>query len=104
MRKITLLLALCLLISTLAACGGTGNLSGSYKSEGFISTVYTFSGTDKVTASTGGGLISAPGTYRIEGGTIYITTEMLGQQTIQNFTLERRGDMILLNGVKYLKQ
>jgi outer membrane lipoprotein-sorting protein len=105
-RKITaILLALALCAALLAGCGGSGQLKGAYKSsESILSQTWTFSGTDSVTLSAGGGLIATEGTYTLSGDKMTITSSLFGQETVTSYTVIRDGKNIIVDGTVFYKQ
>jgi len=94
-------LALCLLLSTLAACSG-GGLSGTYRSQGLISQTFTFSGGNRITMSAFG--INASGTYKINGNRMIVTYSIFGMDTSWSCQFERRGRSIFIDGTEFIKQ
>ena len=99
-----MVLAVMTIVVVLAGCSG-GGLSGSYKSDaGMASTTYTFSGTDKVTISAGGGMLNMDGTYKINGDTMSLTVTVLGQESTQSVSFKKDGKNIVIDGVTYVKQ
>ena len=104
MKKIFILAVSFLAIIT--ACGGLSKpKNGTYKSVGFISQTWTFTGSDEITLSTAGGLISTSGTYKISGDTIYITSSLLGSETTSSYKItEITSDSFFINGEKFVKQ
>ena len=102
--------ALCLVISTLAAlvltftsCGGNGNgINGTYtyKDDTYgLETTYKFSGSNKVTALSVG--MSFDGTYKLDGDTITISLDTLGENT---YSFARNGKNIIIEGTEYIKK
>ena len=108
-RIITVVLVIVLLGTFLAACGG-GNLSkpknGTYKSdEGLLSQTWTFSGTNDITLSTGGGLISTKGTYKTDGNKLTITSSLFGVESTSGYTItEITAKSFFIDGTKFIKQ
>ena len=107
-RVILITLAVCLLLAVLTSCGG--NLSkpknGTYKSdEGLLSQTWTFSGTNDITLSTGGGLISSKGTYKINGNKLTITSSLFGVESTSGYTItEITSKSFFIDGTKFIKQ
>lgn len=109
MRKIPArLLALCLAVlmlsMVLASCGN--RLTGTYENNTFgLVTSYTFSGNEFVRSMRGlsefdvGTTVS--GTYRISGGTIYLTTS-LGIE--EELTFSKSGDTIYIANMEFVKK
>jgi len=96
-----------LLIATLAACGGemTAPRNGTYRSEGLLAQTWTFSGTNDVTMSTAGGLVSSSGTYAINGNRLTITSTLLGTETTSGYTItEITRDTFRIDGTLFTRQ
>ena len=108
MKKLLALIAVIALVSALCACDG--NLSkpknGTYKSdEGILSQTWTFSGTNDITLSAGGGLISTKGTYTINGDKLSVTSTLLGVETTSGYTItEITATSFFIDGTKLVKQ
>ncbi len=109
MKKISLrLLALCLalmmLCAVLASCGKT--LSGVYENNTLGLTItYTFSGDEFVRVMKGlsefdTGL-TVTGTYRIEDGTIYLTSSTGG---VEELAFSKDGNTIYIAEMEFIKQ
>lgn len=103
-RSITALLIILALALSLTACGGSSTLKGTYKSEGLISQTWTFTGTNEVKLSAVGGLVATSGTYTISGDKITVTSHLLNQETVTSYTFENRGNTLIIDGVKYVRQ
>jgi len=108
MKKLLILVLTLLVILTLVAC--SGNLSkpqnGTYRSESTIlAQTWTFTGSDKVTLSAAGGLISTQGTYRISGDRMTITSSLLGIENTTSYTItEITTRSFFIDGTKFVKQ
>jgi hypothetical protein len=104
-RILTVLLAFAL-IATLAACGGALGkpVNGTYKSDdGILSQTWTFSGSDKITLSYG--LVSSSGTYKVDGETLTVESELFGQTTTSSYTItEITKTSFFIDGTKFIKQ
>jgi hypothetical protein len=109
-RIITKILAATLAISllTLAACGS--NLSkpknGTYKSDdGLLSQTWTFSGTDEITLSAAGGLVSTTGTYKIDDDKLTVTSSLFGVESTSGYKItEITAKSFFIDGTKFIKQ
>ena len=103
-RLLALCLALIMLCASMTACGKT--LSGEYECNilGFVIT-YTFSG--KEFTRTMSGLteydpgLTVSGTYRIEGGYIYLTPQSGGEEKL---TYSRSGSTVYIADMEFIKQ
>ncbi|MDR2360436.1 MAG: hypothetical protein LBD85_04030 [Oscillospiraceae bacterium] len=106
MKKIAFLVASVLaVVLLLSACGGGDTLNGAYKSdEGILSQTWTFSGSNKITLSAGGGLIGTEGTYEISGGDMIVTSSLFGVETVTNYSFQRDGKNIIIEGTVFYKQ
>ena len=107
-RYILIALVFIVLIFILTACSGS-DLSkpnnGTYKSEGLIPQTWTFSGTNKITMSTVGGLVNSSGTYRIDGERLYITSTLWGSESTTAYTItEITSKSFFIDGTKFIKQ
>ncbi|MCL2082138.1 MAG: hypothetical protein FWH04_02730 [Oscillospiraceae bacterium] len=107
MKKVISVILALLLLTALSGCGG--NLSkpknGTYKSEGLVSQTWSFSGSNEVTLSTIGGLVSTQGTYSIDGDTITIDSSLLGvANTMKCKITEITSTSFFIDGTKYIKQ
>ena len=107
-KAIALTLFLMLSLTILTACGGnlTKPANGTYKSDdGMFSQTWTFSGSNDVTLSTGGGLISTKGTYTITGNKLAITASMFGVESTSGYTItEITSRSFFIDGTKFIKQ
>ena len=106
-KLIALALALVLTLSLLAACGGplTSPKNGTYRSGGILSQTWTFSGSNNITVTTLGGLVSAKGTYLVSGNTLTMTTSFLGEKTTSSYTItEITSTSFFIDGEKFVKQ
>jgi len=106
MKKLIALAVALLVLLTLAACGG--NMSkpqnGTYKSEGLIPQTWTFTGSNEVTLSAGGGLISTTGTYSISGNKLTITSSLFGIESVTGYTItEIASKSFFIDGTKFVK-
>lgn len=107
MKRILKTLILTVIVSILAlsaiSCGG--GLNGRYvmdDDEAFVTmTELKFKG-NKVDMTEYG--LTVEGEYEIEGDTLYITVEMFGMKTTEDFAFENHGDYITLDGVKFTKK
>ena len=83
------IIAVSCLLMLMTACGASLSKpqNGTYKSSGAISQSWTFSGSNKITLSAVGGLISSSGTYKITGDTLYITSSLFGTETTSSYTI-----------------
>jgi len=88
-KVIALTLTAVLVAIVLAACGGelAAPANGTYRSDGLLSQTWTFSGSNNVTMSTVGGLVSSSGTWTIDGNRLTITSTMFGSQTTSGYTI-----------------
>ena len=100
-KGILITMALCFIITALAACSG-GGLSGTYKSQGLVSQSFTFSGGDKITMSAFG--INADGTYKISGDKMTITYSIFGIESSWSCKFEKKGGKIYIEGTEFTKQ
>ena len=100
-RVILVTVALCLVLTTLAACSG-GGPSGTYKASGLISQSFTFSGGNKVTMSAFG--VDASGTYTINGNKMTFTYSIFGIESDWSCTFEQKGSSIYIDGTEFVKQ
>ncbi|GHV17968.1 hypothetical protein FACS18949_06980 [Clostridia bacterium] len=100
MNRIKILaVAVCLLIA-LSACGG--GLNGTYTTnETLISSSVTFNG-DKITMSALG--LNFTGTYKVKGGEIIVTTNILGNESEQTMSFKHKGKSVFIDGTEYIKQ
>ena len=85
----------------LADPGDKSVLMGTYMSSDGLQ-YFTFSGTNTVKMSLS--IISATGTYTIQGDKIIIDYSMLGQSDTMEASFSRNGNSIYIDGVEYLKQ
>lgn len=100
-------LVMAVLIFIITACNGdlSSPKNGTYTSEGAISQTWTFSGSDEITLSTVGGLVSTTGTYTIDGDNITITSTLWGTTTTQtNKITEITSTSFFIDGTKFVKQ
>ena len=109
MKRIGILLVIAtLLLTVLVACGGSLDKprNGTYKSdEGLLSQTWTFSGTNTITLSTGGGLVSTTGTYSINGTKLSVTATMFGTESTSGYTItEITLNSFYIDGTKFVKQ
>ena len=108
MKRIISCTLVLLLVLSLAACGGSLSKpkNGTYKSdEGLLSQTWTFSGTNDITLSAGGGLISTKGTYTINGEKLSVTSSLLGVETTSGYTItEITSKSFFIDGTKFIKQ
>ena len=108
MKRIISCTLVLLLVLSLAACGGglTRPKNGTYKSnEGLLSQTWTFSGTNDITLSAGGGLISTKGTYTINGEKLTVTASLLGVESTSGYTItEITSKSFFIDGTKFVKQ
>jgi len=96
-----------LLVITLVACGGelTQPANGTYRSEGLLSQTWTFSGTNDVTMSTVGGLISGSGTWTIDGNRLTINSTLLGMESTTGYTItEITRNSFRIDGTLFTRQ
>ena len=107
-RTIILAILVSSLLTLIAACGASGlskPKNGTYQSSGIISQTWTFTGSNSITLSTVGGLISSNGTYEISGNTMNITSSLLGVETTSSYTItEITSNSFFINGEKFVKQ
>ena len=107
-RIISAALTVVFLGMLLAACGGSLSKpnNGTYKSnEGLLSQTWTFSGTNNITLSAGGGLISTTGIYRIDGNKLTITASLLGVESTTGYIItEITSKSFFIDGIKFMKQ
>lgn len=108
-KRILLVIVITILsVAFITACGG--NLSkpanGTYKSnEGILSQTWTFSGSNEITLSAGGGLIGTTGTYRIDGNRMTIKSSLLGIENTTIYTItEITSKSFFIDGTKFIKQ
>ena len=106
-KLLALALAAVMLLMLIAACGG--NLSsprnGTYRSEGLLTQTWTFSGSNEITLSTAGGLVSSSGTYTISGTRMTITSTLLGIETTTTYTItEITRDSFFIDGTRFVRQ
>ena len=90
-----------------AACGGdlSSPQNGTYKSDGLLSQTWTFSGSNDITLSTAGGLVSTRGTYIIDGDKLSITSSLLGVEITSSYTItEITKESFFIDGTKFTKQ
>lgn len=93
--------ALCLMLSTLAACSGSG-LNGTYQSTGTVAQTFTFSGSDDITMSAFG--INASGTYKIDGDKMTVRYSLFGINSDWTCTFKQNGNSIDIDGTEFVKQ
>jgi hypothetical protein len=95
-----------LVLALFTACGSMNKpQNGTYKSSGMISQTWTFSGSNKITLSTAGGLISSSGTYTISGDTLSVTSNLFGTETTSTYTItEITSKSFFIDGEKFVKQ
>jgi hypothetical protein len=92
------------LLLLFAACGGS-SLNGAYKSdEGILSQTWTFSGTNEVTLSAGGGLIATEGTYTLGENKITVKSSLFGVENVTNYSFKRDGKNIIIDDTVFYKQ
>ena len=107
-KKAAIMFVLVVMLLALAACGGSMNQpkNGTYKSsEGILSQTWTFSGTNSVTLSAGGGLLSTNGTYTINGTRLAITSSLFGIENTTGYTItEITPNSFFIDGSKFIKQ
>ena len=107
-KRVAIMFVLVAMLLALAACSGSLSQpkNGIYKSsEGILSQTWTFSGTDSVTLSAGGGLISTNGTYTINGTRLAITSALFGIENTTGYTItEITSNSFLIDGTKFIKQ
>ena len=107
-RALLFALAILALFTLLAACSGNRSkpANGTYKSdEGLLSQTWTFSGTNDITLTAGGGLISTKGTYTIDGSRLTITSSLLGIENTTGYTItEITSKSFFIDGIKFTKQ
>ncbi|MCL2697577.1 MAG: hypothetical protein FWE74_05800 [Oscillospiraceae bacterium] len=102
------------LLFATTGCSGSGNLSkpenGTYKSDvdsldGLLSQSWTFTGTNEITLTAVGGLISTKGTYTIDGEKLTITLSVFGSESISGYTItEITKTSFFIDGTKFVKQ
>lgn len=107
-KRMTAIALLLVLVTMLTACGGSLSKpkNGTYKSdEGFLSQTWTFSGSNEITLSAGGGLVSSKGTYTISGNKMTITSSLLGVEATSGYTItEITSKSFFIDGTKFVKQ
>ena len=86
---------------TLADPGDKSVLMGTYMSSDGLQ-YFTFSGTNTVKMSLS--IISATGTYSIQGDKIIIDYSILGQSDTMEASFSRSGNSIYIDDVEYFKQ
>lgn len=99
--KITGVVALLLIVLTLAACSGGSKLNGTYKSQGLIAQTFTFRNDGSVTMSAFG--INASGTYEIQGSSIIISYSLFGTTHDWKQPFEKKGSSIYISGTEFVK-
>ncbi len=110
MKKLIALALLLVFSATLLVSCNSGPLTkpanGTYKSdEGLLSQTWTFSGSNNVTLSAGGGLVSTTGTYTISGNKLSITASLLGVESTTGYTItEITSNSFFIDGTKFEKQ
>ena len=103
-RVLAILAIACLLLTTLAACGGGTTLNGTYQmGGGLLSQSYSFDRNGNVTTKTAG-LIGTSGTYSISGNRLTMTLDgsFLGATTTTH-TFKKSGSSIYIDGAEYIK-
>jgi hypothetical protein len=79
-------LVIVLLVNVFGGGGRDAPRNGSYRSEGIIPQVWTFSGSNDITMSVGG-VLSASGTWRINGNRLTVTASMFGFESTSTYTI-----------------
>ena len=100
-------IAVTIVLGLFTACGGSLNKpkNGTYTSQGLISQTWTFSGSNKITLSTLGGMVSTSGTYTISGDTLKITASVFGSESTTSYTItEITSRSFLIDGDLFEKQ
>ena len=101
MVKRILALTLTFILSAVFLTSCSGNIDGTYTTrETLIDSSVTFND-GKITMSTLG--ININGTYKIKGGEITITSNLLGEETSQTMTFKKDGKSIFIDGTEYIK-
>ena len=99
-RKRWLCLALAVILALmLTGCGS--KLNGTYSSTGFIAQTVTFDG-DKIVLTAFG--LNISGTYEIHDDTITVYYTLLGSELSMDFSFEKDGKTILIEGTEFVKQ
>ncbi|MDR1328439.1 MAG: hypothetical protein LBK23_02430 [Oscillospiraceae bacterium] len=102
-RVLTITLAVVLIMTVLAACGGSLSKpnNGTYRSEDGLQS-WTFTGSNKITLSIS--LISMNGTYEIKGDRMTVTTTGLLGSTSGYTITEITSKSFFIDGTKFVKQ
>lgn len=100
-RTIAVYLSLCLAGACILTACGSGELRGSYKSQGLVAQTFTFDG-NEVTMSAFG--INASGTYEIKADKIYITYTLFGEEYTWSQPFSRTDDGFTISGTEFKKE
>ena len=103
-RGLSVCLVLVVLGTALVSCGG--KLSGTYENNTFgLVTTYTFSGNKYTRTMIGLSVydtgLTVSGTYRISGGTIYLTSDSGAEEEL---TFSKSGKTIYIAEMEYIKK
>jgi len=103
-----------MILALFSACGGGGTLSapqnGTYKADdglldGWLAQTWTLSGTNDITLTAAGGLISTRGTWRMDGEWMYITASMFGtESTSRHLITEITKNSFFVDGAHFVRQ
>ena len=97
-----------LLLAFFSACGGSMDAprNGTYRSSGILAQTWTLSGSNNITMSTVGGLVSSSGTWSIDGDrlTITLTGPIIGTQVLTHTITEITRDSFRIDGTLFERQ
>ena len=113
-KKIVALAVFAMVIIAIFMVFSNGYLSepanGTYRADdglldGWLAQTWTFSGTNNITLTAAGGIISTRGTWRMNGDWIYITVSMFGvESTSRHLITQITRDSFFIDGAHFVRQ